>query len=85
MIYQKICQGDLSEKETEIRQMCGLIEKSLVSTKMTRAQKIELMDYLEQLQLALNILDVKNGVASMNQIQKAGKHLGKKMQSSFSD
>jgi hypothetical protein len=75
----------LSVKYEEVEQLCSIMEKKLVAGGLTQIQKVILIDYIEKLQLARDVLAVKLGYVELPNIKKAAKHLGKMMQSSFSE
>ncbi len=82
---KNISENRIADREEEIRQLYGLLEKRLFDPSLSRKQKIDLMDYIEKLQLTLELLEVKRNPSKLQEIKKAAKHLGKKMQSGFSD
>lgn len=79
---QNIPKHDIADKEKEIATLLALLEKKLLVEKLSKAQKIDLIDYIEQLQVALEILAVSKGKKDLNNLRKAALHLGPKMQSS---
>ena len=81
---KKISMKEIPDREIQIRNLLTLLNKNLFSKALETPLKLELVDYIEQLQLTLDILDVKKGKKDLDQIKKAAKHLAPKMQSSVS-
>jgi hypothetical protein len=79
---KKIAPKEIPDKELQIRTLLSLLNKNLFTKSLDTSLKLEFVDYIEQLQLTLDILEVKKGNKDINQIKKAAKHLAKKMQSS---
>lgn len=75
-------QKDISDKENQIRSLATLIRIQLYSKGISKADKIEFMDYLEKLQLALEVLEINQGKKDLPSLKKAAANMAKKMQSS---
>jgi hypothetical protein len=62
---------------------CAFYEKKLFSANLSIEAKIALMDYIERLQFASDLIRTKDSPVA--DLRRAARHLGKKMQSSVFD
>jgi len=82
---KKVRKDQILEREAELSQLCRMLSRKLVRDPLTREEKIALMDYIENLQLALDDLEEMREPSIKEGRIKAARHLAKKMQSSVSD
>ena len=74
-----------AERLKDLCELIPMLEKKLFSRGLSRQEKIDLADYIERLQLTRDVLDAKLKKIHPDDLRRAARHLGKKMQSSFSD
>ena len=70
-----------TQERREIEALIQILENQLFSPALTAKDKSELLDYVEKLQTARDVLAGKSPAS----IQSASQHLSRKMQSSHSD
>jgi hypothetical protein len=69
----------------DLTELIPMLEKKFFSGDLSKQEKIDLADYVERLQLTRDVLEAKLKNIHPNSLRRAAEHLGKKMQSSFSD
>jgi hypothetical protein len=75
----------IASQEESIKRFSALLLDQLFMSSVAQSVKNDLVDLIEELQLALDVLAIRSGKTSVESNAKAGRHLAKKMQSSFSD
>lgn len=59
-----------------------LMELNLVDSKVA---KLKLIDFIDKLNVRRELHEIESGAVDLNEVQKAGRHLQQKAQSSFND
>jgi hypothetical protein len=81
----RIPASKIASQEESIKRFSELLLDQLFTPSIAQSVKNDLVDLIEELQLALDVLAIRSGKTSAESNAKAGRHLAKKMQSSFSD
>lgn len=82
---ENVPQNKLALREQEIEDFCAVLVNHLLTARLKKQVRLELMDLIEQLRLAIDVLAVRSGKVTIEELERAGAHMAKKMQSSFSD
>lgn len=81
----KAKQSELDKKEELIIQFTQLLEKYLELQFLdSKKDKLELINFIDKMNLQKELLEIQRGEISISQIKKAANTLGDKSQSSFS-
>jgi hypothetical protein len=82
---KQLSRKKLEPKKHRLDLFIETINDYILGENLKRDEKIYWMNRLEKLTLQKEILSVEKGQLNLRAIQKASLHLGKKMQSSFSE